>query len=151
MKKGIIASILVLCLQMLQAQVNTAAIDMQIARIQKELVSCQHEEQVKTATAFREVYKKGNQVCLVRVRSLENETDKDVTWYFVDNALVYCETTWVDFRGIVTFSEAHYLDNNQLISWTENNEKISPESAKFKARTELLKVAGEELLTKVQP
>jgi len=149
MKKEIAILLFVVLCQVVYSQNSAAEIDQRVAGIQKSLSTCQRIEQVRTATAFREVYLKDGQVCLVHVKSFENDTDKDVSWYFDKQNLVYCETSWVDFRGIVTFSESHYLSENQLLKWIENTETIQPESDKFKERAELLKIAGEELLTKV--
>lgn len=147
--KSILFFILVMT-QLAQSQNSVAEIDLRVAAIQKSLSLCKHVEQVRTPTAFREVYLKGEDVCFVRVRSMEQDTDKEVSWYYQGSKLIYCETNWVDFRGISTFSESHYLVDDALIAWTENNESIKKDSDKFKARAELLKVAGSELLSKVQ-
>lgn len=132
------------------SQKSEVEIDREVVAIQKSLSTYERVEQVRTATAFREVYFRDKDVCFVRVRSMEEQTDKEVSWYFLGGQLVYCETNWVDFRGISTFSENYYLFDNQLISWTENNQKIKSDSDKFKARAGLMTAVGEELLSKVQ-
>lgn len=149
MKKFIVAFTVFFFVEVLSAQADKAGIDGQVVAIQKELKNCKRDEQVRTANAFREVYSREGQICMVRVRSLENDTDKEVTWYFKDSKLIYCETIWVDFRGIVTFSESHYLSENQLVFWVENSYEIKPETDKFKERAVLMQVAGEELLEKI--
>ncbi len=109
-------------------------IDKTITDIKSKISTFQKIEKVKTTEGYRFVFLKGKELQLITARQIEQNLEKNVEWYYVNGALVYAETIWLDSKTKkVVKNEKQYLDNGHLIAWINPEGKlVDNNSAEFK-------------------
>lgn len=111
-----------------------ADIDKTITDIKSKTSTFQKIEKVNTPEGYRFIFLKGNELQLITVRQIENNLEKNVEWYYVNGALVYAETVWLDNKTKkIVKNEKQYLDNGHLIAWINPEGKlVDNNSSEFK-------------------
>lgn len=79
------------------------------------------------------IYMKDKEAVLMTVFTKDDGDEKNVSWYFANNKLVYTRTIWTNIRsGKVEKDEECYLSNGHLTLWEDRDKEVDPNSATFK-------------------
>jgi len=116
------------------SQTEIKNIDRSVQDIKDNLSMLRKVEKINSKDGTRFVLLEDKELKLINVKALEQKTEKNIEWYFVDGKLAYAETSWFDTKTKnKTFNEKCYFHNGHLISWTNSrNKTIDPTSAEFK-------------------
>jgi hypothetical protein len=124
-------------------------IDKEVALINNNLGSFKKIERSKGNDGYRYVYFKGKELKMVHVlyNDLTQEMDKDVKWYFKNGHMIYTEKTWTypKHNNMVGSHEKCYLDNDNMIGWTQFDKPVDGNSKEFKEFAKKLKEYEKEL------
>ena len=134
--------ILIFCLFVLlglaaHSQLNEktiGAIDSKYQKINGGLLRCNEQDVICSAVAERIIYDCEKAFRLVKVRIIENETDKKVAWLYEQGELIYSESSWQNIRNDSLLDrQKFYLQHNRLFAWFENGgTAVDSSSARFK-------------------
>jgi hypothetical protein len=109
-------------------------IDKTIRDIKSNMSTFQKIERVNKPEAYSFVFLKDKELQLISVKVIEDNLEKNVEWYYVNDVLVYAETLWLDYKTKeVVKNEKMYLDNGHLIAWINPEGKfVDKSSSEFK-------------------
>ena len=89
----------------------------------------------KDSLSYRNVYLKDNVLQLVKVMYTENNIEKNVDWYFLDEQLICAESIWISLETKKAVDNIKcYFNNLHMIAWIDDNKYIDYKSTEFKAR-----------------
>lgn len=125
---------------------NTSDIDKLTKDIKANFNSYKEVVKTNSSDGSRFFYLKDNALKLIIIKALEQDTEKNVEWFYENGKLIYCETNWLDKKTKkITFSEKCYLSNGQLISWIYQSKSIDSSSDDFKKMSADLEVYGSKI------
>ena len=128
------------------------SIEKEVALIDNNLGSFKKIERSKGNDGYRYVYFKGKELKLIHIlyKDSVQEMDKDVKWYFNNGHIIYSEKTWTypKHNNMVGSREKCYLDNDNMIGWTQFDKPVAGSSSEFKDVAAKLKDYGQEQLQK---
>jgi hypothetical protein len=136
MKRTIVAIIIgFLCMQGMSAQTEKqiSAIDKQWQKIKSNINSFTKEVKVENNTGYRYVYSKGKEMQMITVSYKDQDVDKKVFWYFVNDKMIYSEQTWTNTTtGKIVDNEKFYFDNERLFACIKDSKFVDTASNDFK-------------------
>lgn len=118
-------------------------IDQVVEQIKIELDACRKVEQVRAENAYKCLYY--SNALPVAIKVIENgRINKQVTWYFYEQKLLFTETLWMDSSdGKIVHHEKTYHYNESMIAWLDNeNTFVEASSQEFIALDKALKIYG---------
>jgi hypothetical protein len=109
--------------QTLQAQIKI--IDKQRQEIKSNIGNFNKIVKLEDKTGYKYVFLKGKELQLISVRSIENDIEKNVDWFVVDNKIIYCETLWLNITTKkIVGDDKNYFNNEHMIAWINTEGKF---------------------------
>jgi hypothetical protein len=126
-------------------QADTADINKKISAIQSDLPKLHKIVAINSDDGFRHVYRKDDELRLIRVKAIDKTIEKSVWWYYVSGKMIYAETLWLDNKGQTVFSDKAYLKDDHLIAWFTDGQGMDSASEKFHKMETSLVAYGQKI------
>lgn len=140
----IILSLNLICFSQEQVIIE---IENYVSGVQSRLTSLDKAEKINTGTEQKFIYSDNNKIQLISVRTIDNNVEKKVSWYYSNGEYIYSETVWINPDGSLMKNEKLYFDKGSLIKWTTTeNISIDTNSEEFKLANKTFYDYGMSLL-----
>jgi hypothetical protein len=94
--------------------------DERVKNILSSIDNCEREERVNDEAGSDILYNCGTEK-VVQIRVIENKVNKEVTWIYENDSLIYVEQRWTHLNGVVIDYEKFYLNKKELFAWLKTN------------------------------
>ena len=109
---------------------DTSDIHATILDTRRNIAQYKKVEKVHTPTDEKFVYKDGEEIKLITIRTTDKGIEKNVAWFYSKGQLIYTEQYWLDpVTAKITDNEKFYLHKGQLIAWVNTENKLVDNSS----------------------